>query len=95
MSRKHKREDSKEIKTYILSYNKTEEKKPFILLNSETFKYLKPENIIEVSFITKKNIKVMFKLSKSNFSETCEKSISINRPIVDLITKTYNFNPIK
>ncbi len=37
----------------------------------------------------------MFKLSKSNFSETCEKSISINRPIVDLITKTYNFNPIK
>ena len=95
MSRKHKREDSKEIKTYILSYNKTEEKKPFILLNSETFKYLKPENIIEVYFITKKNIKVMFKLSKSNFSETCEKSISINRPIVDLITKTYNFNPIK
>ena len=95
MSRKHKREDSKEIKTYILSYNKTEEKKPFILLNSETFKYLQPENIIEVYFITKKNIKVMFKLSKSNFSETCEKSISINRPIVDLITKTYNFNPIK
>ena len=95
MSRKHKREDSKEIKTYILSYNKTEGKKPFILLNSETFKYLKPENIIEVYFITKKNIKVMFKLSKSNFSETCEKSISINRPIVDLITKTYNFNPIK
>ena len=95
MSRKHKREDSKEIKAYILSYNKTEEKKPFILLNSETFKYLKPENIIEVYFITKKNIKVMFKLSKSNFSETCEKSISINRPIVDLITKTYNFNPIK
>ena len=95
MSRKHKREDSKEIKTYILNYNKTEEKKPFILLNSETFKYLKPENIIEVYFITKKNIKVMFKLSKSNFSETCEKSISINRPIVDLITKTYNFNPIK
>ena len=95
MSRKHKREDSKEIKTYILNNNKTEEKKPFILLNSETFKYLKPENIIKKYFITKKNIKVMFKLSKSNFSETCEKSISINRPIVDLITKTYNFNPIK
>ena len=95
MSKKHKRQESKEIKTYILSYNKTEEKKPFILLNSEAFKYLKPENTIEISFISKKNIKVMFKLSKMNFSETCEKSVSINRPIVDLITKTYNFNPIK
>ena len=37
----------------------------------------------------------MFKLSKENFLNDFEKSISINGAAVDLITKSYNFNPIK
>ena len=95
MSRKHKREEQKEIKTYILSYNKNDINKPFILLNSETFKFFKPENTIEISFISKKNVKIMFKLTKDNFLEKYEKNISINDSALELITKTYNFNPIK
>ena len=95
MSRKHKRDESKEIKTYILGYNKNEIKKPYILLNSETFKYLKPGDTIEISFMSKKNLKIMFKLEKDNFLEKCEKNISINDSMVELVIKTYNFNPIK
>mgnify|MGYP006873202915 CR=1 FL=1 len=95
MSKKHRREEQKEIKSYILSYYNTEIKKPFILLNSEIFKFFKPEDTIEISFLSKKNVKIMFKLSKENFSENFEKHISINGSAVDLITKSYNFNPIK
>ena len=95
MSKKHRREEQKEIKSYILSYYNTGIKKPFILLNSEVFKFFKPEDTIEISFLSKKNVKIMFKLSKENFSENFEKHISINGSAVDLITKSYNFNPIK
>ena len=95
MSRKHRSDEQKEKSSYILCYYNTEIKKPFILLNSETFTFLKPEDTIEISFISKKNVKIMFKLSKENFSNDFEKSISINGTAVDLITKSYNFNPIK
>ena len=95
MSRKHRSYEQKEKSSYILCYYNTEIKKPFILLNSETFTFLKPEDTIEISFISKKNVKIMFKLSKENFSNNYEKGISINGSAVDLITKSYNFNPIK
>ena len=95
MSRKHRSDEQKEKSSYILCYYNTEIKKPFILLNSETFTFLKPEDTIEISFISKKNVKIMFKLSKENFSNNYEKGISINGSAVDLITKSYNFNPIK
>ena len=95
MSRKHRSDEQKEKSSYILCYYNTEIKKPFILLNSETFTFLKPEDTIEISFISKKNMKIMFKLSKENFSNNYEKGISINGSAVDLITKSYNFNPIK
>ena len=95
MSRKHRSDEQKEKSSYILCYYNTEIKKPFILLNSETFTFLKPEDTIEISFISKKNVKIMFKLSKENFSNNYEKGISINESAVDLITKSYNFNPIK
>ena len=95
MSRKHRSYEQKEKSSYILCYYNTEIKKPFILLNSETFTFLKPEDTIEISFISKKNMKIMFKLSKENFSNNYEKGISINGSAVDLITKSYNFNPIK
>ena len=95
MSRKHRSDEQKEKSSYILCYYNTEIKKPFILLNSETFTFLKPEDTIEISFISKKNVKIMFKLNKENFSNDFEKSISINGAAVDLITKSYNFNPIK
>ena len=95
MSRKHRSDEQKEKSSYILCYYNTDIKKPFILLNSETFTFLKPEDTIEISFISKKNVKIMFKLSKENFSNNYEKGISINGSAVDLITKSYNFNPIK
>ena len=95
MSRKYRREELKELKTYILSYYNTEIKKPFILLNSEVFKFFKPDDTIEITFISKQNIKVMFKLTKNNFQDDFEKHISINGAVVDLIIKSYNFNPIK
>ena len=95
MSRKHRSDEQKEKSSYVLCYYNNEIKKPFILLNSESFSFLKPEDTIEISFISKKNVKIMFKLSKENFSNDFKKSISINGAAVDLITKSYNFNPIK
>ena len=95
MSRKHRSDEQKEKSSYVLCYYNSEIKKPFILLNSESFSFLKPEDTIEISFLSKKNVKIMFKLSKENFSNNYEKGISINGSAVDLITKSYNFNPIK
>ena len=95
MSRKIKREDHRQITQHILGYNNIEVKKPFILINSDFFKSLKLNDTIEIIFVTKKNIKVLFKLSKENLSKNCDKNISINGYAVDLITKAYNFNPIK
>ena len=77
------------------THNNIEVKKPFILINSDFFKFLKLNDTIEITFVSKKNIKVLFKLSKDNLSKNCDKNISINGYAVDLITKTYNFNPIK
>ena len=95
MSRKIKRENHRQISHHILGYNNIEVKKPFILINSDFFKFLKLNDTIEITFVSKKNIKVLFKLSKDNLSKNCDKNISINGYAVDLITKTYNFNPIK
>ena len=95
MSRKIKRENHRQISQHILGYNNIEVKKPFILINSDFFKFLKLNDTIEITFVSKKNIKVLFKLSKDNLSKNCDKNISINGYAVDLITKTYNFNPIK
>ena len=95
MSRKIKRENHRQISQHILGYNNIEVKKPFILINSDFFKFLKLNDTIEITFVSKKNIKVLFKLSKENLSKNCDKNISINGYAVDLITKTYNFNPIK
>ena len=95
MSRKIKRENHRQISHHILGYNNIEVKKPFILINSDFFKFLKLNDTIEITFVSKKHIKVLFKLSKENLSKNCDKNISINGYAVDLITKTYNFNPIK
>ena len=95
MSRKIKKEDRSEFNTYILGYNNIEDKKPFILINQDVFKSLKYNDTIELSFLHKKDVKVLFKLSKENFPENYDKNVSINSYAVDLITKTYNFNPIK
>ena len=95
MSRKIKRVDHRHISQHILGYNNIEVKKPFILINSDFFKSLKLNDTIEITFITEKNTKVLFKLSKENLSKNCDKNISINGYAVDLITKAYNFNPIK
>ena len=95
MSRKIKRENHRQISQHILGYNNIEVKKPFILINSDFFKFLKLNDTIEITFVSKKHIKVLFKLSKENLSKNCDKNISINGYAVDLITKTYNFNPIK
>ena len=95
MSRKIKRENHRQISQHILGYNNIEVKKPFILINSDFFKFLKLNDTIEITFVSKKHIKVLFKLSKDNLSKNCDKNISINGYAVDLITKTYNFNPIK
>ena len=95
MSRKIKKEDRSEFNTYILGYNNIEDKKPFIFINQDVFKSLKYNDTIELSFLHKKDVKVLFKLSKENFPENYDKNVSINSYAVDLITKTYNFNPIK
>ena len=95
MSRKIKRVDQRELGPHLLGYNTIGVKKPFILINSEFFKSLKLNDTIEILFVSKKDIKVLFKLSKENLSKNCDKNISINGYAVDLITKAYNFNPIK
>ena len=93
--RKINREDKKEFNNQILGYNNIPVKKSFILLNSEVFKSFKINDTIEITFLQKKQVKIFFKLTKENFSVNCDKNISINDYTVELITKEYNFNPIK
>ena len=95
MFRRYRRESQKESRSYVLSYNDIRTQKPIILLNSEIFKHIKPDDIIEISFLCNTDIKIIFKLKSENFPDNCEKTISINEYLLNLITKEYKFNPIK
>ena len=81
-----------ENKVYSLSYHNTDTNKPYIILNPEVFKNFQNE-IIVISFKTKTEIKLIFKITKENLIEQARKNISIHKNIVDLIIKKYNFIP--
>ena len=81
-------------KLYILSYHNSDSPKPYIILNQDIFKSLENE-IIEISFKSNPDIKLFFKITKENYLEQSRKNISLHKNITDLITKKYNFNPIK
>ena len=95
LSRKDKWKENKE---YILSYHNSQSIKPYILLNPDVFKSFKKGEIIVISFQRKEeghDIQLIFKLSEENFAEQTKKNISLNKKIVDLIEKKYNFKPVK
>ena len=90
-----RKEEWGEDKLYTLSYHNSDSAKPYIVLNPDVFKSFKENEIISISFKSKPDIKLFFKITKENYLEQARKTISIHKNIVDLITKKYNFNPNK
>ena len=82
-----------ENKVYTLSCHNTETIRPFIILNPDVFKAFKKNQIIVISFKSKTEIKLIFKITSENYVEQARKNISIHKNIADLIIKKYNFNP--
>ena len=87
-----RREEKRENKEYTLSCHNGQ---PYILLNHDIFKSFKKDEIVVISFLAKDDIQLIFKLTEENYQEQTKKHISINKKIVDLIIKKYNFNPAK
>ena len=84
-----------EDKIYTLSYHNSVSPKPYIVLNPDVFKSFEENEIISISFKSKTEKQLLFKITKENYLEQSRKNISIHKNIVDLIAKKYNFNPIK
>ena len=91
-----KKEEWNENKTFNLSYHNTQSIKPYIILKKEIFsKAFEKDSIIEISFKSRKDIKLIFKITEENYLEQSRKKVTIHKNIIDLIDKKYNFNPNK
>ena len=91
-----RKEEWNENKTFNLSYHNTQSIKPYIILKKEIFsKAFEKDSIIEISFKSRKDIKLIFKITEENYLEQSRKKVTIHKNIVDLIDKKYNFNPNK
>ena len=91
-----KKEEWRENKIFNLYYHNTQSIKPYIILKKEVFyKAFKNNQIIVISFNSRNDIKLIFKITDDNYLEQTRKTVTIHKNIVDLIIKKYNFNPNK
>ena len=82
-------------KEYSLTLHDDKPDKPDILLNPDLFKGIDNGEYIEISFVTNKDIKLIFQIFKENCLEKTKANISICKNLIESIEKKYNFNPIK